>query len=107
MYLVGNESEDRVSPDLVRICQLGGVGYGATIGFLQRVRGVLVDFSGKSINEFYNLELVNDEAYNRLQENPNYPEVLRMLTNVCTSKLSIWLTFIKCGITLLCLSIFL
>ena len=46
-----------------------------------RVRGVLVDFSTRSINEFYNLELVNDEAYNRLQEDPNYPEVLRMLTN--------------------------
>ena len=46
-----------------------------------KVRGVLVDFSARSINEFYNLKSVNDEAYNRLQEDPNYPEGLRMLTN--------------------------
>ena len=46
-----------------------------------RVRGVLVDFSAKSINRYYNLESVNPEAYDRLHENPNYPEVLRMLTN--------------------------
>ena len=46
-----------------------------------KVRGVLVDFSLNSINEFYNLELVNSEAYNGLQENLNYPEVLRLLTN--------------------------
>ena len=46
-----------------------------------RVRGVLVDFIAKSINEFYNLETINSEAYDRLQENPNYPEVLRLLTN--------------------------
>ena len=31
-----------------------------------RVRGVLVYFSTKSINEFYNLEPVNGEAYDRL-----------------------------------------
>ena len=29
------------------------------------VRGVLVDFSARSINEFYQLELMDDEAYNR------------------------------------------
>ena len=46
-----------------------------------RVRGVLVDFSARSINEFYNLEPVSDKAYNRLQEDPNHPTVLRMLTN--------------------------
>ena len=46
-----------------------------------QVRGVLVDFSGRSINEFYQLEPVDDEAYNRIQENPDYPEVLRLLTN--------------------------
>ena len=45
-----------------------------------RVRGVLVDFITKSINEFYNLELVNFDAYDRLQEHPNYPEVLKLLT---------------------------
>ena len=42
---------------------------------------VLVDFSAKSINEYYNLEPVNFEAYDRLLESPNYPEVLKMLTN--------------------------
>ena len=46
-----------------------------------RVYGVLVDFSAKSINCYYNLEPVNPEAYDRLHENPNYPVVLRMLTN--------------------------
>ena len=46
-----------------------------------RVCGVLVDFSAKSINRYYNLELVNPEAYDWLHENPNYPEVLRMLIN--------------------------
>ena len=45
------------------------------------VHRVLVDFSEKSINRYYNLEPVNPEAYDRLHENPNYPEVLRMLTN--------------------------
>ena len=42
---------------------------------------VLVDFSAKSINQYYNLEPVNPKAYDRLHEHPNYPEVLRMLTN--------------------------
>ena len=46
-----------------------------------RVRGVSVDFRTRSINEFYHLEPVHDEAFNRLQENPNYLKVLRMLTN--------------------------
>ena len=46
-----------------------------------RVRGVLVDFSTKSINKFYNLESVNEDAYQRLQEGPNYPKVIRMLTD--------------------------
>ena len=46
-----------------------------------RVHGVLVDFSAKSINRYYNLEPVNPEAYDRLHEHPKYPEVLRMLTN--------------------------
>ena len=45
------------------------------------VSGVLVDFSAKSINRYYNLEPVNPEAYDRLHEYLNYPEVLRMLTN--------------------------
>ena len=46
-----------------------------------RVRGVLVDFSVNSINQYYNIEPVNSEAYDRLHEPTNYPEVLRMLTN--------------------------
>ena len=46
-----------------------------------KVYGVLVDFTTKSINRYYNLEPVNPEAYDRLHEHPNYPEVFRMLTN--------------------------
>ena len=46
-----------------------------------QVNGVMVDFSAKSINRYYNLESVNSEAYNRLHKNPNYPEVLKMLKN--------------------------
>ena len=46
-----------------------------------RVRRVLVDFSAKSINRYYNLEPVYPKAYDRLHEHPNYPKVLRMLTN--------------------------
>ena len=46
-----------------------------------RVCEMLVDFSAKSINWYYNLELVNLEAFEQLHEQPNYPEVLRMLTN--------------------------
>ena len=46
-----------------------------------KVRGILVDFSVRSINEFYQLEPMDDEAYNRIQEAPNYLEVLRLFTN--------------------------
>ena len=46
-----------------------------------RVCVVLVDFIAKSINRYYNLEPVNPEAFDRLHEQPNFPEVLRMLTN--------------------------
>ena len=45
------------------------------------MHGVLVDFSAKSIKRYYNLEPVNPEAFDWLHEQPNYPEVLRMLTN--------------------------
>ena len=45
------------------------------------VRGVLVDFCAKSINHYYNLESVNSEAFDRLHEHLNYPEVRRLLTN--------------------------
>ena len=44
-----------------------------------RVRGVLVDFSVKSINRYY--KPVNPEAFDRLHEYLNYPKVLRLLTN--------------------------
>ena len=46
-----------------------------------RVRGVLVDFSAESINQFYNLDHVPLEAFDRLYERPNYPEVIRVLIN--------------------------
>ena len=42
---------------------------------------VLVDFSAKSINRYYNLESINPDAYDKLHENPNYLDVLRMFTN--------------------------
>ena len=42
---------------------------------------VLVEFSAKSINKYYNLEPINSIAYDRLHETPNYYEVPRMLTN--------------------------
>ena len=42
---------------------------------------MLVDFNAKSINRYYNVEPVNPEAYNQLQENPNYREALRLFTN--------------------------
>ena len=46
-----------------------------------RVRGVLVDFSAESINQFYNLDPVPSEPFDRLYERPNYPVVIRVLTN--------------------------
>ena len=44
-----------------------------------RVRGVLVDFSAESINQFYNLNHVPSEPFDRLYERPDYPEVIRVL----------------------------
>ena len=46
-----------------------------------RVRGVLVDFNAQSINQFYNLDPVPPEPFDRLYERPDYPEVLPVLTN--------------------------
>ena len=43
--------------------------------------GVLVDFSAQSINQFYNLDPVPPEPFDRLYERPDYPEVIRVLTN--------------------------
>ena len=46
-----------------------------------RVRGILVDFSAESINSFYSLDHVPSEPFNWLYEHPDYPEVIRVLTN--------------------------
>ena len=46
-----------------------------------RVLGVLVYFSAESINKFYNLDLVPPEPFDLLYERPDYPEVIRVLTN--------------------------
>ena len=45
------------------------------------MRGVLVDFSAKSINQFYNLDPIPLEPFDQLYERPDYPEVIRVLTN--------------------------
>ena len=46
-----------------------------------RVHGVFVDFNAKSINQYYNLEPVPPEPFDRLHAQPDYPEVIRILTN--------------------------
>ena len=46
-----------------------------------RVRGVLVDFSAESINQFYNIDHVPPESFDWLYERPDYPEVIWVLTN--------------------------
>ena len=46
-----------------------------------RVRGILVDFSAESINSYYSLDYVPSEPFNLLYEHPDYPEVIRVLTN--------------------------
>ena len=46
-----------------------------------RLRGILVDFSVESIISFYSLDHVPSEPFNRLYEHPDYPEVIRVLTN--------------------------
>ena len=46
-----------------------------------RVRGVLVDFSTKSINQYYNLDPVPSEPFDRLYAQPDYSAVIRVLTN--------------------------
>ena len=45
------------------------------------MRGILADFSAKSINSFYSLDHVPSEPFNQLYEHPDYPEVIRVLTN--------------------------
>ena len=46
-----------------------------------RMRGILVDFSAESINSYYSLDHVPSEPFQRLYEHPNYPEIIRVLTN--------------------------
>ena len=46
-----------------------------------RVRGIWVNFGEKSINEFYNLEPMDNGAFDSLYAASNYPEVIRVLTN--------------------------
>ena len=46
-----------------------------------RVHGIWVNFGAKSINEFYNLEPVDNGSFDSLYAAPNYPEVIRVLTN--------------------------
>ena len=46
-----------------------------------RMHGVLVDFSAQSIKQFYNLDPIRLEPFDRLYERPDYPEVLRVQTN--------------------------
>ena len=53
----------------------------ANINKWVRVRGIWVDFGVKSINKFYNLEPMDNGAFNSLYAAPNYPEVLRVLNN--------------------------
>ena len=45
------------------------------------MRGVLVDFDAKSINQYYNLDLVPYEPFDRLYAQPDYSVVIRVLTN--------------------------
>ena len=45
------------------------------------VRGVLVNFSAELINSYYSLDHVPSEPFDRLYENPEYPEVIRVKTN--------------------------
>ena len=46
-----------------------------------RVRGVLIDFSAESINSYYGLEHIPPGPFDQLREHPDYPEVIRVLTN--------------------------
>ena len=46
-----------------------------------QVCGVLVEFSTQSINQFYYLDSDPPEPFDRLYGRPDYPEVIRVLTN--------------------------
>ena len=45
------------------------------------MRGVLVDFSAKSINQYYKLRPIPSEPFDRLHAQLDYSEVIRVLTN--------------------------
>ena len=45
------------------------------------MRGVLVDFGAKSINQYYNLDPFPFKPFDRLHAQPDYSEVIRVLTN--------------------------
>ena len=46
-----------------------------------RVGGVLVDFNAKSINQYYNLNPVPSEPFDRLYAQADYSAVIKVLTN--------------------------
>ena len=73
-----------------------------------RVRGMLVDFSVKSINEFYYLEPINIGAYDSLSTTLRSLDCLPMAKGSakltmkgmsCTSRPNIWPTSLRYGIT--------
>ena len=45
------------------------------------MRSVFIDFSAKSINQYYHLDPIPLEPFDSLHARPNYPEVFRLLTN--------------------------
>ena len=45
------------------------------------VRGKWVPFDNDNINAFYNLPEVDNEAYENLRKEPNYFEIIELLTN--------------------------
>ena len=45
------------------------------------VRGKWVLFDSETINSFYNLASVDNEAYAKLRDEPNYKEIIKCLTN--------------------------
>ena len=76
-----------------------------------QVRGILVDFSAESINSYYSLDHVPSDPFDRLYEHPDYPEIIRVLTNgrasgssivramQSTSRPSTWPLSLRYGIT--------
>ena len=45
------------------------------------VMGKWVPFDSETINSFYNLANVDNEAYAKLRDEPNYKEIIKCLTN--------------------------